>query len=198
MLCALCDLCVQRDSFTSPLGLLGPAAFGSPKGLMTKYDVERRTRRTRRKTLSIFLCGFRGFCVVRDSFTRSEGLRYSNITMRARPSRLSRPSCPRRAALEVCGRQIELAELHRLVRAEADAFELRRERRRVADEHHRQAIGTQELARDALDVVDADRVHALAERLELFERQTVEQHVDHLHRDRLGRLDRQREAAGEV
>src|SRR5712664_410755 len=120
-----------------------------PSERVKKYDVERRTRRTRRKTLSIFLCGFRGFCVVRDSFTRSEGLRYSNITMRARParpacppcpSRLSRPSCPRRAALEICGRQIELAELHRLVRAEADAFELRRERRRVAAEDHRQAI----------------------------------------------------------
>src|SRR5439155_13132829 len=38
----------------------------SSKELVKKYDVERRTRRTRRKTLSIFLCGFRGFCVVRD------------------------------------------------------------------------------------------------------------------------------------
>src|SRR2546428_806252 len=79
MLCALCDLCVQRDSFTSPLGLLGPAAFGSPKGLMTKYDVERRTRRTRRKTLSIFLCGFRGFCVVRDLFTRALAERLRSV-----------------------------------------------------------------------------------------------------------------------
>src|SRR2546425_12978190 len=49
------------------------------KELVKKYDVERRTRRTRRKTLRIFLCGFRGFCVVRDLFTRSnltKGLRY--------------------------------------------------------------------------------------------------------------------------
>src|SRR2546425_10290430 len=44
----------------------------SAKELVKKYDVERRTRRTRRRTLSIFLCGFRGFCVVRDFFTRSK------------------------------------------------------------------------------------------------------------------------------
>ena len=43
--------------------------------LVNKYDVERRTRRTRRKTLSTLLCGFRGFCVVRDFFTRSSALR---------------------------------------------------------------------------------------------------------------------------
>src|SRR2546426_2590943 len=43
----------------------------SAKELVKKYDVERRTRRTRRKTLNIFLCGFRGFCVVRDLFTIS-------------------------------------------------------------------------------------------------------------------------------
>src|SRR5256712_1065587 len=53
----------------------GPRRLGSSEELVKKYDVERRTRRTRRKTLSIFLCGFRGFCVVRDLFTRSEGLR---------------------------------------------------------------------------------------------------------------------------
>src|SRR5438034_6470903 len=41
-----------------------------------KYDVERRTRRTRSKTLSIFLCGFSGFCVARDFFTRSQPGRF--------------------------------------------------------------------------------------------------------------------------
>src|SRR5204863_8654824 len=41
-----------------------------------KYDVERRTRSTRSKTLSIFLCGFSGFCVVRDFFTRSQPGRF--------------------------------------------------------------------------------------------------------------------------
>src|SRR5438093_9151440 len=41
----------------------------SAKESVKKHDVERRTRR---KTLSIFLCGFRGFCVVRDFFTRSK------------------------------------------------------------------------------------------------------------------------------
>jgi hypothetical protein len=34
--------------------------------LVNTDDVQRRTRRTRRNTLGIFLCGFRGFCVVRD------------------------------------------------------------------------------------------------------------------------------------
>ena len=40
-----------------------------PERLVKKHDVERRTRR---KTLNIFLCGFRGFCLVRGFFTRSK------------------------------------------------------------------------------------------------------------------------------
>src|SRR6266851_7991070 len=62
---------------------------GEPEERVKKYDVERRTRRTRRKTLSIFLCGFRGFCVVRDFFTPSEGRRYEfsqRALRRARPA----------------------------------------------------------------------------------------------------------------
>ena len=38
--------------------------------------VSPRAGRTRRKTSRIVLCGFRGFCVARDFFTRSEGLRH--------------------------------------------------------------------------------------------------------------------------
>src|SRR3979490_2363243 len=61
--------------------------------LVKKFDVERRTRRTRRKTLSIFLCGFRGFCVVRDLFTPSlaerEGRGPEDLRIR-RPLRVER------------------------------------------------------------------------------------------------------------
>src|SRR5439155_15669833 len=52
----------------------GPRKSCRPSESVKKYDVERRTRRTRRKTLSILLRWFRGFCVVRDYFTRSSGL----------------------------------------------------------------------------------------------------------------------------
>src|SRR5207247_6507553 len=70
-----------------------------------KYDVERRTRRTRSKALSIFLCGFSGFCVVRDFFTRSEAfaLQCSRIARRGGPASPKRDSAnaglPRRSAI---------------------------------------------------------------------------------------------------
>ena len=56
----------------------------------------------------------------------------------------------------------------------------------------------QVLLRDALDVVDGDRVDALAIRLQLVQIEAVEHRVEHLQRDRARRLDRQREAAGQV
>src|SRR5712692_1888708 len=56
--------------------------------LVKKYDVERRTRRTRRKTLSIFLCGFRGFCVVRDFFPDSSAERRSRSQQREQRERV--------------------------------------------------------------------------------------------------------------
>ena len=43
-----------------------------------------------------------------------------------------------------------------------------------------------------------DRIHPLAERLQLLDGQAVEQHVQHLRGDRVRRLDRQREAACDV
>src|SRR5438876_4121557 len=62
-----------------------------------KYDVERRTRRTRSKTLSIFLCGFSGFCVVRDFFTRSEAFalrRRTHPTYLTHATDATHPTCP--------------------------------------------------------------------------------------------------------
>src|SRR5712664_3485344 len=69
-----------------------------------KYDVERRTRRTRRKTLGISLYGFRGFCVVRDFFTRSKAIavrgarlkRMEEITSTQRPLRPQRKNLSKR------------------------------------------------------------------------------------------------------
>ena len=68
----------------------------------------------------------------------------------------------------------------------------------VADQHDRQAIGLEIGARHALDIVDGHRVHAVAEVLQILDRQAVEHHVQHLHGDRVRRFDRQRKAAGHV
>ena len=57
-------------------------------------------------------------------------------------------------APEIRGREIELGERDALELLKADARQLLRERRRVADQHDRQPIGVQVLPRDALDVVD--------------------------------------------
>ena len=51
--------------------------------------------------------------------------------------------------------EIELGERNALDLIEADAGEIFREHRRVADEHDRELVGMQVLLRDALDVVDA-------------------------------------------
>src|SRR5256885_1234826 len=72
----------------------------------------------------------------------------------ARLSRLPRASHRSLALLEIGGGEVEIRELHRLVFAEADALQLRGERRRIADEHDRQVIRLQVEARDPLDVVD--------------------------------------------
>src|SRR4029079_13642868 len=112
----------------------------------------------------------------------------------AYPAWATRPAC----LLEIRRRQIEIAHLDNLERVEAEAAELRNERCRVADEHDRQSIGAQIEPRDALYFVGRDRVDALAERLQLFDRQAVEEHVEHLGRDRVGRFNRQRETAGHV
>ena len=68
----------------------------------------------------------------------------------------------------------------------------------VADEHDRQAIGTEVAARDALHIIRRHAPHALGKRLQLLERQLVEQLIEHLRGNRVGRLDRQREVAGQV
>jgi len=67
-----------------------------------------------------------------------------------------------------------------------------------ADQHDRQPIGLHVGSRHALDVVDGDRVDAIAEVLQLLDGEPVENHVQHLHRNRVGRLDGQREAAREI
>ena len=54
-------------------------------------------------------------------------------------ARPMRPAAP--ALLEVGRRQIEVVDLDRFEPPEADAAQLRRERRRVADEHDRQPVG---------------------------------------------------------
>src|SRR3989442_7625879 len=51
--------------------------------------------------------------------------------------------------------------------------------------------------RHTLDVVHGDGIDPLADVLQLVDRQTVKEHVHDLHGDRLRRLDRQREAAGD-
>ena len=71
-------------------------------------------------------------------------------------------------------------------------------RLRVADQHDRQTVGLDVLPGDALDVVRRDRLHALAERADLLERQLVEHRVEHDGRDVVRRLDGQREAAGQI
>ena len=99
--------------------------------------------------------------------------------------------------LEVRGREVQIPELHSFELSEPDALELRPERRGVADEHDRQAIGLQIQPRHALDVVRRDGVHALAEVLQVRQRQVVEHDVEHLQRDVVRRFDREREAAGQ-
>src|SRR5919201_5104775 len=64
----------------------------------------------------------------------------------------------RALALEISRCQIEVPQLDSLEAAKADAAQLRFERRRVAHEHDRQAIGLQIRARDPLDVVHRHRV----------------------------------------
>ncbi len=104
----------------------------------------------------------------------------------------------RGVAAEVRGREIELGERDALELVEADARQLLREHRRVADQHDRQPVGVQVLPRHALDVVRRDRVDALAVGLQLVQIEAVEHRVQHLQRDRARRLDRQRKAAGQV
>ena len=77
----------------------------------------------------------------------------------AAPPRRSRPA----ARLKSAAVRSRFVQLDRLEGAEADAAQLRREGRGVADEHDRQPVGLQIGPRDALDVVDGDGVDALTE-----------------------------------
>ena len=56
----------------------------------------------------------------------------------------------------------------------------------------------QEAAGDALYLVRRHAAHALREGLQLLERQLVEQLIEHLRGDGVGRLDRQREVPGQI
>ncbi len=121
---------------------------------------------------------------------------------RGRAARASRrrgaSASPRGCAAEVDRGEIEIGQRHQLHFVEADALQILDELRRVADQHDRQPRRLQVLLRDALDVVGRDRRHALAIGLQLLQIEVVEQRVQHLHRDRVGRLDGQREVAGEI
>ena len=107
-------------------------------------------------------------------------------------------AAPRPPFFEVGGQQVHLLDRDALELAEADALQIVDERVGVADEHDRQAIRLEVAARDALDVVRRHLLHALAIGLQLLERQLVEQLIEHLRRDRVGRFDGQREVPDQV
>ena len=103
----------------------------------------------------------------------------------------------RRDALQIDRGEIELVQLDQLVVLEAGLFQLGDELGGVADEHDRQAARTQVGARHALDVLGGDAIDLLRVVGEVLQVEAVEDRVQHLQRDRVGRLDGQREVAGE-
>ncbi len=114
---------------------------------------------------------------VADRFSRGGGRawrlagRLSRHNGRSRdPERRRLVSVRRRTVpLEIRGSEIEIREGDAFVVVEAGAGELLGESGSIADENDGKPIGAQVLARDTLDVVGADGIHALAISLELVQ-----------------------------
>ena len=107
-------------------------------------------------------------------------------------------AAPRGRFAQIGGEQIDLIDRNALELAEAHALQIVDEGVGVADEHDGQAIRPEVAARDALDVIRHDPERALTIVLQLLERQFVKQLIEHLRRNRVGRLDGQRKVPDHV
>jgi hypothetical protein len=109
------------------------------------------------------------------------------------------PSCSSgRVPPQIRRRQVQLRKGDTFDLIESYAGQILAKHRRVTDQDDRQLVGMEVLLRHTLDVVDADRIHAFAVRLQLVEIEAVEHRVQDLKRNRARRFDGQRKTPGQI